>query len=294
MTGCEPTEVKCNCNCHTTGLKTIKTSLPEQPCCECETGIFMINNNPKKCKHGILEWFGCYYCDLEKRIEALEKNQQAIILNCAQRINSLECQFTALELNDLYKELESIHSKVNSLQQERDKGVARLKDLEEWTAKFIDTYENNLCHCQEKLDTLEESYQGLKKEVDWLHDESFIQKMFYQYEQRLEALESNLSQQNSVIVKAQDGIEIENSHLAPKIECKRCDKLLSDGLHTCAPKTVTIYEAIKAFREGKEIRRPHWYEDFCLSIKGQTNCNHCSQLMDDEDLLADDWVIEDE
>lgn len=281
MTGCEPTEVRqlrqysCPCKCH------IKDNIPS-PCstCSCWELVLMPNRvnytglHPKP----TLGLFGNETQNLihqemidaiYKRIEALEKYRED---------NSTWTSSRTITENAVYL-------KVSQLEQERDKGVERLKKLEECaelqskTNPFLQNQINSLnkffvdlrtdFHATaENVNINANRLEALEKKIDLeliekiIFDGANLHATILKYEARMEALESNLSQKNSVIVKAQD-------HIAD-----------------ASKKVVTIYEAIKALREGKKIKRVGWPENDWLKIY---NFIEVKTLIED-----DDWVIEDE
>ncbi len=76
------------------------------------------------------------------------------------------------------------------------------------------------------------------------------------------------------------------------VKCSKChDVLFDEGIHTCSSKTVSVYEAIRAFREGKKVHRINTPENVYRLPKSNESGFHC---FSDEDALADDWIIKDD
>lgn len=369
MTGCEPTEVKCKCECHKNGYATLRLSNPPKGCCDCyekmgrefferiEKRIEALEQNAlqKSFISNENHYELTNYIDnksLVGRIEALEEKYNNIFEAYGERTSDIskmflerydEIRFLQQDINSVYDITRKQENHIIALEQERDKGIQRLKDLEEsyqglkkeidWLQELFKDDPNYTClPLKERIHYNPYEAFGLKGKVEWLYHRSLyfmkemnrlscnedkIWKGCDELDSRIEALESN----PITIKKTGDGVvtitpngksldikcelntapeiidELKQNpvtDVARKCECEcHTDKSLrhQQGFHCClnTNKTVTIYEAIKALREGKIIKKSDW-NDFYIDL----NYSKTIDCININDLLADDWVIEDE
>jgi hypothetical protein len=321
MTGCEPTEVKCKCECHED--PNLQHEIGKSCCAKIlkepltATVVSFVSEKlsefykllrPELATMIQQQLYGIPHSNLEKRIDMLEKERCDCNNLHIQNQNRIDLDRDFLE--SIKKRIEALEKKPNrdsfiwgllerieQLEQERDKGVERLKKLEEAVQELITRNNEFLTDCK----TMNQRQNAFSKHLNEKGLQYFNE--WHEISKRLEALESDYPAPDDNILRSESSrLQNDTGSTIHSGKCANCNNTVEMGTIRIAPiqfpnhveqplekvKTVSIYEAIKAYREGKKIRSISWEEEGYTDNSDKTCTAHYL------DILADDWVIKDE